>query len=163
MPPAPNPLWTHGDPEVTWTDAADATASVTDLMAVDDMPEATVRVERWKQAVRLKGPNLPQQVAIIQQSRKKDLLTNTIVRDQPKFVALTLQHCMVSPRLDGAQAKLLTESKNPVILNALVDFCWEQLLNISLDELAAIVADVSGTPIAGSDDDTRDPDSDLPV
>lgn len=149
--------------EVTWT-SADALASADDLLSVSDMPEATVTVERWKRAIRMRGPTLPQIVAIGQQARRKDPLSGEIVRDRVQFTALTLQACIVSPRLDAAQATLLAKSKNPIILEELVDFCWNQLLQFSPDEIAQIVADVSGHAMDDEEsDDASDSDRDLPV
>lgn len=148
--------------DIVYAPADTAPASLDALLAVDDLPVLTVYIEGWKQAIRVKAPDLPQLVVIHQQSRKKDPLTGDIIRDRVKYLALALMAIMVDPKLDEAQATLLVRSKNPVVIEAIVDFAINQIPNLAADELAAIVAEAAGVPLDEADD-ASDPDDNLPV
>jgi hypothetical protein len=107
---------------------ADAYASVDDLLTMDDLHEQDVTIKRWHRngkalKLRVKALNLEQQDAIYQASMVKNKKTGEWETARLVFCAETLTRSVRMPSLDTAQAQALAR-KNPVIINALVDFIW---------------------------------------
>lgn len=130
-------------------------ASVADLVAVDDIAQATVEIPRWKkngQSLKLlvRGLDLEQQERITDQARVKDRLTGQVVKDRKRFCSATLREACVQPHLTDAQAVGLAE-KNASIVEAIVAFVWQTLTYSSPDEVAAIVHALADLPTESND------------
>lgn len=158
MPRTPN----HAASDVEYAALADGEtyASAADLLGAQDRAEAIIRIPRWTRdgrplVLRIRTLDLPTQERISDTARTKDHLTKQIVRDEAKFVALTLQACCVQPTLDAGQAMLLATSKNPTVLAAIVNFVWNDLAYFSPEQIERIVHELANLP---SDPDGDDPE-----
>lgn len=113
-------------------------ATAADLLGVQDIPELDVKIIRWHasgQALKLhvRGLSLPVQDKINQAALVKNAKTNIWETSRFLFCVETLQVGVRMPAIDGGIARSLLE-KNPVVINALVDFIWS-LAAFTDDEL----------------------------
>lgn len=120
---------------------ADAYASVDDLLGLDDLIEHDITIRRWHRngralKLRVKALNLEQQDQIYQASLIKNKKTGEWETARLSYCVETLQRAVRVPTLDLPQAQSLAH-KNPVIINALVDFIWS-LAAFDGDELEKV-------------------------
>jgi hypothetical protein len=117
---------------------ADPYATLGDIYAMQDVPEVDVKIVRWTASgkalkLRVRGLSLPVQEKIQQAALVKNQKTGVWEQSRTQFVIESLQQIVKVPTIDKTAAQLMLD-KNPLVINALVDFGWA-LVAFTDDEL----------------------------
>lgn len=146
-------------------DAGEEYADVDTLLCADDRPAHDVRMPWWLHqgrgvVIRVQALGLKEQEAIhraaqvvaVRQARQDadklggalpwQALLPTDGRDWLAFCVGTLQHGIIAPRLNEAQARQLA-SKNRYAIEELVNYIWT-LGQLDPDRIAAVVRELAG-------------------
>jgi hypothetical protein len=135
-------------------------ASAEDLLTVSDLPERAVTIRRWHKngralTIRVRALDLDQQDRVNQAALTKNAKTGEWQQSVAAFNAATLEHAIVVPRLDTAQAQAMRKH-NPVIIEKLVNFIW------SLSALDDDTIEQYARALANPPPDTATPEGDAP-
>lgn len=130
--------------------AGEEYASVDDILACSDLPEATVRVPHWKRngaqlVLRVRALSLEQKDAVLRESRTGDGQIDEVAQ----ICATLREGCMV-PRFTAAQAEQL-RSKNPTALEQVAKFIWT-LSALDQELIDALVQSLTGAAPPPPDD-----------
>jgi hypothetical protein len=106
----------------------DPYATAEQILATQDLPEVDVKITRWTASgkplkLRVRGLDLPTQDKIQQAALVKNPKTGLWERSDVLFAIETLQHIIRVPGIDQGTARAMLQ-KNPMVINALVDFGW---------------------------------------
>lgn len=124
-------------------------ASVDDVLACSDLPEAILRVPHWKRngaslVLRVRALSLAQKDAILRESRGRDGAVDEVAR-----IEATLREGCIMPKFTAPQAAML-RAKNPTALEQIATFIWS-LSALDQDLIDAIVQDLTGAAPAAGD------------
>ncbi len=126
----------------TKLDAGEEFASVDDIFNSTDLPEATIKIPRWKKngkplAIRVRALSLVQREAIAKESTRKDGSIDVVAQ-----IEATLREGCVMPRFDILQAGRLRH-KNGAVLEQIANFIWsmsaidQDLIDATVQALSA--------------------------
>jgi hypothetical protein len=170
-PPMPTPLLPSS------LAAGETYASVSDILEVQDLAEATIHVPFWTGrdgkplALRVRGLSLEQQDQVrMLAARKVDKRDRQhgVTQHWPTFVAMTLHFGLTAPSLTPEQALALFR-KNAEAVESICSFIWllsavaQDVIDTIVTTLARVEAGADDAPAAEPDDepgDVRDFDPD---
>lgn len=109
-------------------DDTDPYATTEEILAVQDLPGYNVKIARWHAngkplKLRVRGLDLPTQDKINQACLVKNPKTGLWEQSRVLLAVETLQVGIRVPEIDAGTARAMLQ-KNPVVINALVDFIW---------------------------------------